>query len=455
MRKLTDCGDLLNEQVRQRRIFATLFVGSILLLIYASILPVKYQAVTFANAVKEFVDLPWLDIQLYGRADWAANLLVVLPLGWLGAAAIDWRRSTRRPLLIAIPPLTIFLCAIVLGIEFLQAWFPTRTQSLNDVLAGCLGALFGPLIWLIGGRWTLQAASRVLNSAGVRDRFWLASLLYMIANLIFAAMPFDIILNTEELRQKILLGRIEFMPELNSVGDLTKPAFLSVIRVVRLTLLLCFSRGVPSAVILSIVFSALCELVQIPVFTRTASLFDVIAAGFGVMLSVVAYYMKAAWMPILRRPAIWLLVALLSAAGLLGVIVLKSDQLIQDPVEISQRWQRFFGWPMAGYYYQAEFSALTTLVYKSIIFSWIGGCFGMAVAMSGRASRKQISTSVTVLMIALAIATEVSQIYLRPHIPDAFDICVYATTMLIAAKIIRGVQEDNSGNGFDKGLDAA
>ena len=435
------CGNPLDDRLRQRRRFAVLFVASVFLLIYASFLPVKYQATTIASAIQAFEDLQWFDIQVYGRADWAANMLVVLPLGWLGAAAIDWRRSSRRPLWIAIPPLAIFLCAVVVGIEFLQAWFPTRTQSLNDIFAGCLGALFGPLIWLVSGRWTVQTVSRVFDKGELRERLWFAALLYVVANLVFAVMPFDIVLNAEELQQKYQLGRIEFLPEMNSVRGLVKPAALSVIRVIPLALLLCFARGVRSAVILSIAFSILCEAVQIPVFTRTASLFHVITSVAGVLLAVGIFRKKNAWIPILRRPAVWMLVGLLSAAALFGVIVFKSDRLIEDPIEISQRWQRFFGWPMAGYYYQAEFAALTTLVYKSLIFSWIGGCFGMAVAMSSRVAR-QISVSATILMIAIAILVEVSQIYLSPHIPDAFDICVYTATMLVAAKIVRSVQED-------------
>ena len=434
----------MDQRLRQRRRFAALFVASILLLVYASILPVKYQATTVAKAIQEFEDLPWLDIQLYGRADWAANMLVVLPLGWLGAAAIDWKRSSRRPLLIAIPPLTVFLCAVVVGIEFLQSWFPPRTQSLNDILAGCLGALFGPLIWLISGRWTLQTAARVLNSGGMRERLWLAGLLYIVANLVFAVLPFDIVVNSEELKQKYLLGRIEFLPDLNSLRGLIKPVVLSVVRVLPLTLLLCFARGVRSAVIWSIAFSVACEAVQIPVFTRTASFFHVITSMAGVFLAAVMYSTQFVWMPILRRPAVWLLIGSLSAAALFGVIVLKSDRFIQDPLEISQRWRGFFGWPMAGYYYQAEFAALTTLVYKSLIFTWIGGCFGMAVTLSENASRSPIAISTTILMIAIAMLVEVSQVYLSPHIPDAFDTCVYAATMLIASNLVRRVQETKS-----------
>ena len=92
---------------------------------------------------------------------------------------------------------------------------------------------------------------------------------------------------------------------------------------------------------------------------------------------------------------------------------------------------------MAGYYYQAEFAALTTWVYKFIIFTWIGGCFGAAIAANDQASKKTRSVTAIFLMLLIAIAVEVSQICLEPHIPDAFDITVYLATMLGSSAVVQ------------------
>ena len=88
---------------RQRQCFAWSFLASVLFLIYASVLPVQFRPCSLEDAVAVFEQIPWLNIQLYGRADWVANLLVVLPLGWLGAAAIDWGRKSQRLLLLMMP----------------------------------------------------------------------------------------------------------------------------------------------------------------------------------------------------------------------------------------------------------------------------------------------------------------------------------------------------------------
>ena len=127
----------------------------------------------------------------------------------------------------------------------------------------------------------------------------------------------------------------------------------------------------------------------------------------------------------------------------MAVVVLKAERVVNDPVELADRWQRFFGWPMAGYYYQAEFGALTTLVYKFIIFTWIGGCLGAGISTTETGSSKTSRLIAISLMLLVAIAVEVSQIYLAPHIPDAFDVTVYLATMLASSAVVQRLSQAN------------
>ena len=244
-----------------------------------------------------------------------------------------------------------------------------------------------------------------------------------------------------ELKEKSDLGRLEIMPDFASPIAIVKPVALSVLRVIPLTLLLCFVRGIRVAIVYSIAFSVLCELIQVPIFTRTASLFHAMVSVSAVIAVGGLYQMKEAFAPILRRPSFWWSLGCVSSLGLLAVVVLKAERVVNNPVELADRWQRFFGWPMAGYYYQAEFAALTTLVYKFIIFTWIGGCFGAAIASNGEASKKSRRITAIFLMLLIAIAVEVSQIYLAPHIPDAFDITVYLATMLGSSAVVRRLRQ--------------
>ena len=153
------------------------------------------------------------------------------------------------------------------------------------------------------------------------------------------------------------------------------------------------------------------------------------------------YQLKGVFVPILRRSNFWWSLGCVSSLGLLAVVVLKAERVVNDPVELSDRWQQFFGWPMSGYYYQAEFAALTTLVYKTIIFTWIGGCFGVAIVRNKRVSQKTCRLTAIFLMLLIAVAVEVSQIYLAPHIPDAFDVMVYLATMLGSSVVVQRLSQ--------------
>ena len=101
-----------------RRWFLYLFVGTLFLLVYGSVIPVKFEAKPFDLAWASFRETPWLKPQLYGRADWVANLLILMPVGWFGAAAIDWGRKSSRLLLACMQCVSIRCFAL----EVLQVW---------------------------------------------------------------------------------------------------------------------------------------------------------------------------------------------------------------------------------------------------------------------------------------------------------------------------------------------
>lgn len=428
--------DLLHSG-RYRRNFALLFLASVALLIYASILPVQFRQTSFKQALDTFTQLPWLNIELYGRADWVANLLALLPLGWFASAAIDWNRNSRKLLLLMMPLIIVLLCLLVFFIEFIQAWFPNRTQSLNDIAAGCLGAVAGPVLWVVTGRWTVKSIMKITETGYSTERLWQLALLYAIANLVFSALPMDFVLSLSEIQEKAGLGRLEIIPATVRPVELFKLLAQSMLRIIPLVLLLCFSSGIKTAVLYSFVFSALCEVIQIPVFTRTASIFHFAVSLMGTWFGVLVYRWWWRFCAMFINAWFWFSLGVLCCAALLSVNVLKAERVLQDPIEISYRWQSFFDWPMAGYYYQSEFGALTSLMYKMSIFGFIGICFGACVATADPVHRRSLHVITWFFMLGTSIALEVSQIYLPPHLADAFDICLYIFAMLLGAFAIK------------------
>jgi VanZ family protein len=154
------------ESIRQLLAFAALFC--VAALIYASLIPFKYGDLSWAQACDRWRSIPWLNLDVYYRSDWVANALVVLPAGYLAAAAVDWGRTSRWQLLVATPAITFGLALLVFGIELGQVWFPNRTVSLNDILAESIGGFLGVVVWLAAGQRHLAYLNRCLDAVHLR-----------------------------------------------------------------------------------------------------------------------------------------------------------------------------------------------------------------------------------------------------------------------------------------------
>ena len=114
---------------------------SVFLLIYASLLPLNYRPLDWTQTIQRWKSIPWFRLGVYSRSDWIANGLVVMPAGFLLTGALRYRRGDRSWIdwlidLGASALVLVFLVALVLGIELVQGWFPPRTVSRNDILAG-------------------------------------------------------------------------------------------------------------------------------------------------------------------------------------------------------------------------------------------------------------------------------------------------------------------------------
>ncbi len=121
-------------------------------LVYASIVPLNYTPRTWDEAYERFGNLRWLNLNVYRRCRLVANGIVALPFSFFLAGAAD--RARRFSFAYFAWSILIVSCGMIgiAAIEFLQIWYPPRTISGNDVAAGCIGVLLGPIAWSLGGR---------------------------------------------------------------------------------------------------------------------------------------------------------------------------------------------------------------------------------------------------------------------------------------------------------------
>ncbi len=160
--------------------------------VYGSLLPFELRPVDLHSAAQQFLNIRWLDLGLGSRLDWLANLLLYLPLGFIGAIAIiaklpsggtGWRR------LLAVLPAAAAGIVMAVAIEFVQLFFAPRTVSLNDLVAEVVGSIVGAVAGGLFGERTM----RLLVAAGRRDMtavrpwFWL----YVVAYAALTLFPFD------------------------------------------------------------------------------------------------------------------------------------------------------------------------------------------------------------------------------------------------------------------------
>src|ERR1700741_2216242 len=102
--------------------------------VYGSLVPLKPVPIPFDEAWYRFQHIQTLRLGILSRADWVANLLLMIPLAFLWLAALGRGRGVApRGALSAV--VWSACVALALAIEFTQLYFPQRTVSVNDLVA--------------------------------------------------------------------------------------------------------------------------------------------------------------------------------------------------------------------------------------------------------------------------------------------------------------------------------
>jgi glycopeptide antibiotics resistance protein len=169
--------------------------------VYGSLVPFELRPLAWDQAVGAFAQIPYLNLGMASRADWIANIVLYVPLAFLGCTAllgID-RGGWRAALGVAL--VGVFCLAVAFGVEFAQQWFAPRTVSINDLVAEAIGTLIGLLLWALGRArilWLWDAFAQ-----GGRASVLAALVAYGIFYLALSLFPYDFVLTPGELRLKL------------------------------------------------------------------------------------------------------------------------------------------------------------------------------------------------------------------------------------------------------------
>ena len=176
-----------------------LWVGYLFFVVYGSLIPFDFKALPFDRAWAQFLKTPMLALGVESRADWIANGVLYVPIGFLTAHLLLQQSRAHR--MVALVVSILFSSALALSVEFSQLYFPSRTVSLNDLLAEFVGAVLGVFLALQHSDWMKNLLKiRIIDPR----RFVLHAVeAYLFAYVAFSLFPFDVLLSSAELGKKL------------------------------------------------------------------------------------------------------------------------------------------------------------------------------------------------------------------------------------------------------------
>ncbi len=168
--------------------------------VYGSLVPLDFHPISWDQAWEMFKHIRLLNVGTQGRADWVANGVLYVPVGFL-TVTLFTRFKKHRTLALAFIASLLFSFTLAVTVEFAQLFFPPRTVSINDLIAEILGSILGAVF---AARWSDRFRSFLSTLTGNPDRL-LAHLLkaYAVGYLAFSLFPYDFLVSVSEIEWKL------------------------------------------------------------------------------------------------------------------------------------------------------------------------------------------------------------------------------------------------------------
>ena len=413
-------------------------MGCTFLAIYGSFLPLEYQPIGLAQAIEQFREVRYLDLTVHWRADFVANLLLFIPLGYLWFGVVDksgWR-------FVGAIGLVGMLIALAVGIEFAQLWFPRRTVSLNDMIAESVGGCVGVFAAWMVGQWVTDWLGRFFSDRGGAVS-WRMSLLhlYVFGLFVYMVLPLDVVVSPEEIRRKVQEGRVVLVPFTGDFGGPLKMLWGVVMDVILYAPVGALAtvgwlpkgqiRPFNVAVGVGVLFVAVIEILQLFVFSRFVDSTDVVTGGVGVALGVcIAKWVIRHRSTLVRVDhsivGMWRVGVVLLAVVLYAIPVLLSFWYPYDWVEdlsvFRERLHVFFDYPFKHYYWGSEYGTMVNLARGFMIFVPVGMVLRWGRGIEGSAGWYWLGLFV---VVGLGLVIELGQAMTLTGVPDMTDVFIY------------------------------
>lgn len=181
----------------------------LLCIIYGSFIPFHIRSFSFIDAITQFKHIPFLSLGIVSRADWVANILLYVPLGFslTGWASKKSNSCFKNGYIFFV--IFLFCAASATLIEFFQIFFSPRTVSLNDLIAEIMGSLAGILLWSFAGTKIINLFNLFKNNKRPESIFNTLFHTYLFFLLGFSLFPFDFLVSVQEIKWKYEAWKIQ------------------------------------------------------------------------------------------------------------------------------------------------------------------------------------------------------------------------------------------------------
>jgi glycopeptide antibiotics resistance protein len=453
-----------------RRYLAVPLLLSIFLAVYGSLVPLKVNNLPWNEATDRFQEILQSPLNFASRTDWATNVLLFVPIGFFATGLLLGNRPSDRRRGLGVVLIVCGCAVLSMAIEFAQLWMDARTPSQNDIVAESLGGLIGAFGWILFGRTLMGWLGRFLSASRPREHVERMLEAYLVIVGAYMLMPLDLTLRPTEIYGKWKTGKINLIP----LADIAANPH-GLVELIGDTLLLVplgmlvalwrwpqYTDVRPLARALSVGLLLMfgIELAQIFVQSRYSSTTDLLTGMLGVSLGWgIARWLvrrKAAVGPRVSRlsgsTAILVSAVVAYAVILVAVFCLPFDEWASGE-QIAQRLAGLFSRPpLAAFYTGTELNAVSEMLRKTLLFAPLGGLAALAIHSRPRTTataarlrgRESWLTGRGWLVAAsiggaalLALAIEVMQAWLLPHIPDLTDVmlCTAGAAVGLAAAV--------------------
>jgi VanZ family protein len=408
--------------------------------LYASVVPLDFRPLPVGDAVARFGAVLAEPVRVESRSDWLANILLILPVGYLLAGALLVDRP-RRSWLWAVPVVPV--CGVVAAmLEFAQLYFPPRVSSVNDIVAQTLGAAVGVALWVAAGPRLTDLARVAWHR--VDDRSLALRLLpgYLVLLLLLQTVPLDVIASPVDLYRKLRDGGVCLLAPAFRSGDgwgLAVREAWELAAFVPLGVLAAYWPGWTRRGVLSLGLAVAggVELVQLFIASHSCAAADVLIGALAVL--------GGWWVAVrLRDRTGWGSARSLGLAAWMAMAVLVAwapFDFTADAAQVPGRVAELWRVPLADYERTTPFHALDESVHKGLLFLVLG----ILLASPG-ASRRPRALLLRGVMAPAAVATamELGQLLLPTRYASVSDVLVETAAAAVGFALVRHFSRDET-----------